>query len=176
MSLVPVIREQIDFARNYTTQLIDHVPTEEWFRQPTEGVSHVAWQVGHLAMAQYRMALERVRGRRSGDAELISDAFLAHFGRDSVPDPNLPRNPSVAEIRAVFLRVHQRVLDELLDHGHALAAHPDSGQHRVRAVRGRRPLGHPCHRLLPHRGVPVMGPRPEPGQQVPEHALLEDTP
>jgi uncharacterized damage-inducible protein DinB len=115
MSLVAAVREQIVFARNYTTKLIDHVPAEEWFRQPAEGVSHVAWQLGHLAMAQYRLALERIRGRRPGDEELISDAFLAHFGRESVPDPNASRNPSVAEIRAVFTRVHQAVLDELLD-------------------------------------------------------------
>jgi uncharacterized damage-inducible protein DinB len=115
MSLVAVVREQIVFARNYTAKLIDHVPEQDWFRQPTEGVSHIAWQVGHLAMAQYRMVLERVRGRRPGDEELISDAFLAHFGRESVPDPNPSRNPSVAEIRGIFMRVHQQVLDILLD-------------------------------------------------------------
>jgi uncharacterized damage-inducible protein DinB len=115
MSLVAIFREQIVFARNYTTKLIDHVPASDWLRQPAEGVSHVAWQVGHLAMAQYRMVLERVRGRQPGDEELIADAFLAHFGRLSVPDPDPSRNPSAAEIRAVFERVHQRVLEELRD-------------------------------------------------------------
>ena len=72
-------------------------------------------QAGHLAIAQYRLALERVRGRRPGDEALISDAFLTHFGRASVPDPNPSHNPSVAEIRGVFTRVHQQVLVELLD-------------------------------------------------------------
>jgi uncharacterized damage-inducible protein DinB len=131
MNLAAVIREQIVFARGYTTKLIDHVPTEEWFRQPTEGVSHVAWQVGHLAVAQYRLALERVRGRRPGDEELISDAFVAHFGRTSVPDPNSSRNPTAAEIRATFVRVHQQVLDELLDLRDATLDEPVSTPHRA---------------------------------------------
>ena len=104
---------QINFARTYTCRLLDCVPAELWFRQPTEGVTHVAWQVGHLAMAQYRLALERTRGPRPGDAELISDDFLALFGRDSAPDPAAERYPTPAELRAVFDRVHKEVMHEL---------------------------------------------------------------
>ena|SRR6516162_1282572 len=43
--------EQILFARNYTIRLLDQTPVTEWFRQPPDGVSHIAWQVGHLAFA-----------------------------------------------------------------------------------------------------------------------------
>ena len=42
----------------------------EWFRQPTEGVTHIAWQVGHLALAEYWLTLERIRGRRPDDLHL----------------------------------------------------------------------------------------------------------
>jgi hypothetical protein len=49
--------EQIVFARNYTNGLLDQTPTTEWFRQPPGGVSHVAWQVGHIAFSEYRPRL-----------------------------------------------------------------------------------------------------------------------
>jgi hypothetical protein len=111
--------EQIVFARSYTVRLLDETPAAEWFRQPPGGVSHVAWQVGHLAFAEYRMALERIRGPRPHDADLISAEFLRLFGRDSVPDPDPAKYPTPAEIRAVFDRVHGQALRELrgLDEG-----------------------------------------------------------
>ena len=59
------------------------------------------------------------------------------------------------------------VLHRLLDHGHPLAAHADRGQHGVRALLGRGPLGDADHRLLatgrpstrhPARAGPADGP------------------
>jgi hypothetical protein len=74
-------------VRHYTTALINTIDPADWFRMPAGGVTHVAWQVGHIAMAQYRLCLERVRGVRPEDEALISSEFLKQFGRDSVPDP-----------------------------------------------------------------------------------------
>ena len=54
MSRLQLAIEQIVFARTYTLELLDQTPTAEWFRLPAGGVSHVAWQVGHLASAEYR--------------------------------------------------------------------------------------------------------------------------
>jgi hypothetical protein len=105
--------DQIVFARAYTIRLIEAIDPGEWFRFPPGGVSHVAWQVGHLAMAEYRLALERVRGRLPADEAMISDEFLARFGRGSVPEADPSRNPRPSEIRAVLDRVHQQVLAEL---------------------------------------------------------------
>jgi hypothetical protein len=105
--------EQIGFARSYTNNLLDQTPAAEWFRLPPGGISHVAWQVGHLAMAEYRLALERIRGPKPQDAELISEHFLRLFGRESVPDADPARYPSQAEMRAVFDRVHEQALREL---------------------------------------------------------------
>jgi hypothetical protein len=113
MSRLQLAIEQIVFARNYTLRLLDQTPVAEWFRQPPGGVSHVAWQVGHLAFAQYRMALERIRGPQPQNADLIAEEFLRLFGRDSMPDPDPAKYPSQAEIRAVFDRVHEQVLREL---------------------------------------------------------------
>ena len=109
MSALQTALDQIVFARRYTVGLLDGLPEAEWFRMPAEGVTHLAWQVGHLAFAQYRLALERVRGPRHDDAELLPPVFLTAFGRDSVPDPDPSKYPSPAEIRTVFDRVHERV-------------------------------------------------------------------
>jgi hypothetical protein len=73
MSRLKLAIEQLTFARNYTNRLLDAVPVTDWFRQPAAGVNLIAWQVGHLAMAEYRLGLERIRGARPADVELISD-------------------------------------------------------------------------------------------------------
>lgn len=115
MSPLQTALGQIEFARRYTVRLLDGVPEAEWFRMPAEGVTHVAWQVGHLAFAQYRLALLRLRGPRAEDRELISDDFQGPFRATSVPDADPGKYPAPAAIRAVFDRVHERVLTELKD-------------------------------------------------------------
>lgn len=115
MSRLEMAREQIIQARSYTLWLLDQVDPALWFWQPPGCVTHVAWQAAHLAMAEYRLALERIRGRRPEDEALLSADFLARFGRDSVPDPDPARNPTPAELRAMLTRVHERVLSELRD-------------------------------------------------------------
>jgi hypothetical protein len=105
--------QQIAFARSYTVRLLDQTKHDDWFRIPPAGVSHVAWQVGHLAMGQYRLALERIRGSLPEDGNLISNAFLGLFARDSVPDADAGKYPSATEFRSVFDRVHEQVLREL---------------------------------------------------------------
>ncbi len=105
--------ENIVFARGYTRRRLDPFPVADWFRMPPGGVTHVAWQVGHLAMAEYRLVLDRVRGRRPDDANLISESFLKTFGRQSVVDPDPAKYPPAEEILAVFDRVHERVLADL---------------------------------------------------------------
>jgi uncharacterized damage-inducible protein DinB len=113
MSRLALLRDQIIAVRKYTARLLEAIDPGDWFRMDQAGVSHVAWQVGHLAMAEYRLALDRVRGQRPEDAALISAQFVQTFGRTSVPNPNPAVYPAVAEIRGVFDRVHQQVLTEL---------------------------------------------------------------
>src|SRR5262249_15877000 len=113
MSDLHTALEQIVFARRYTLGLLADVAPADWFRMPAEGVTHIAWPVGHPDYAQYRLVLERVRGKRDDDAELISGEFLQLFGRNSVPDPDPARYPDPAEIRTVLDRVYERVVRDL---------------------------------------------------------------
>ena len=103
--------DQIVFARNYTLGLLDQTKTEDWFRLPTGGVSHVGWQVGHIAFSEYRLALWRIRGPLPQDDNLFSADFKRLFGADSVPQANSPYPAD--ELRAVLNRVHEQVLREL---------------------------------------------------------------
>jgi len=105
--------EQIRLAREYTLRLLAMIDSADWYRIPPGGVSNVAWQVGHLAMAEYRLCLDRIRGVRPGDDEIIPRAYLTQFGRGSVPDPDPARNPPAEELRRVLERVHEQSLREL---------------------------------------------------------------
>jgi hypothetical protein len=112
MNRLEIALRRIETARGYTNKLLDNVKPDEWFRQPTEGVTHLAWQVGHLAVAQYGLALVRQRGVLPTDAEIITAEFRTHFGKGSTPQPHLAANPSPTAIRNVLDRVHQQVLAE----------------------------------------------------------------
>ena len=105
--------EHIVFARNYTSRLLDQTPTGEWYRLPAGGVSHIAWQVGHIAFSEYRLALWRIRGERADDTALFSPEFKRLFGANSLPQADSSYAP--AELRAVLGRVHGQVLLELAD-------------------------------------------------------------
>ena len=104
---------QIRFARDYTLSLISDIDTDEWLRQPSEGVSHLAWQIGHLAMAQYGLCLFRMRGRADIDLQLMSSSFRKKFSKGTTPDPDSARNPGPAEVRGVFDRVFEQSILEL---------------------------------------------------------------
>jgi uncharacterized damage-inducible protein DinB len=93
-------------------RFLEGLKPDDWFRQPPGCVTHIAWQVAHVAMAQYRLALERIRGHRPEDEQLIPEAILKQFGKGSTPEPDPSRNPSVESIRAVFDRVYQQALAE----------------------------------------------------------------
>lgn len=110
-----IVLGQLKFARDYTRSLIDDVDHADWFRQPAEGVTHLAWQIGHLAMAQYGLCLFRLRGRAEIDAGLMSSAFRKKFSKGTTPDPDPAKNPSPQEIRSVFDRVYEQTLLELPD-------------------------------------------------------------
>jgi len=121
--------EQIRFARSYTLGLASDVDPADWFRMPG-GVTHVAWQLGHLAMAEYRLALERIRGRRPEDDALIDAAFLRRFGPDA-PSPDARLYPSAAEIRAVLDRVHEQTLRELPHLSDDALGEPPARPHKI---------------------------------------------
>jgi hypothetical protein len=102
---------QIAFARQYTLRLLQDIDDELWFVRPAACPSHIAWQVGHLAMAQYALTLLRIRGKEPEDAELISKDFFRQFMKGTAPSDASDRPPwSADEIRQVFHNVHERCL------------------------------------------------------------------
>lgn len=114
-SVLEIACKQIQEAREYTLTLLGGLSDEECFRRPAEVTTHVAWQVGHLAMAEYGLCLFRIRGRRPEDLDLMSSKFRKQFSRGSTPSSDRSIYPSAAEIREVFDRVHGQAMTELAD-------------------------------------------------------------
>lgn len=115
MSRLQLAIEQIQFARDYTKRLLAATDDDDWFRQPPGGVTHIAWQVGHIAVGEYWLALVRTRGQRPEDEALIPMAFQQPFERFTTPSFDATKYPSVAEINAVLDRVHEQTIRELRD-------------------------------------------------------------
>jgi hypothetical protein len=106
--------EQIKFARSYTQSLLAEFDEADWFRVPAGSPTHIAWQVGHLAMAEYGLCLFRVRGRRTEDLELMPSKFRKQFSRGSTPEQDPSGYPSLTELRATFDRIHHQCLAEIV--------------------------------------------------------------
>jgi len=113
MSRLDLVIEQIATARRHTEGLIEGLAPADWFRQPAEGVTHVAWQVGHLAYAEHLLLMERRRGQRPQDEELIPARFRALFERGASPVPEASNYPGPEAIRHVFHEVHRQAIAEL---------------------------------------------------------------
>lgn len=107
---------QIKFARDYTKQLLADVEEDEWFRRIDGCPTHLAWQVGHLAMAQYGLTLVRVRGREISDRELFPKQFYTCFKKGSDPLASETEYPSMDEIHETLDRIHSVSMEELAKH------------------------------------------------------------
>ncbi|MCA9120876.1 MAG: DinB family protein [Planctomycetaceae bacterium] len=112
-------RKQIEFARSYTKTLLADLDTDDWFSIPVGSASHVAWQVGHLAMAQYGLCLFRIRGRQPVDTDLMSSAFRKKYSKGTTPDPEPSNNPPIEEIQTVFERVYDQAMTEMAGYDEA---------------------------------------------------------
>jgi len=117
-------RKQIEFARSYTKSLLADIEPDDWFTIPNGCVTHLAWQVGHLAMAQYGLCLFRIRGRQPVDMELMSSAFRKKYSKGTTPDPDPANNPSPAEIMQVFDRVYDQAMAEMAGYDEATLGEP----------------------------------------------------
>jgi hypothetical protein len=105
--------EQIKFARAYLLTLFQDIADDEWFRMPPGASTHLAWQVGHVAMAEYGLCLFRMRGRKTEDLELMPSKFRKQFSRGSVPDPDPANHAPPSELLATFHKIHDQCLAEL---------------------------------------------------------------
>lgn len=104
---------QIEFARKYVLQLIEDIPDSDWFLEVSSCPTHLAWQVGHLAMAQYALTMLRIRGKEREDEKILSKKFFRSFQKGTTPTFDRAEYPDVTEIRATLQRVHEISLCEL---------------------------------------------------------------
>lgn len=125
--------QQIEFARGYTLGTLEGIGEGDWFTMPAGCPTHVAWQVGHLAMAEYGLCLFRQRGRQEIDLSLMTSGFRKLFSRGSAPQADAAKYPSPGEIRATFERVHAQALKELPALTEAQLAEPVEMPYAVQA-------------------------------------------
>jgi DinB superfamily len=116
-------------SRIFTKQFLGDLTDAEWFWSPPQYTTHMAWQVGHITVAQYSLCLRRVRGRTKADESLISDAFIEAFKLGSKPVAEPENNPPLDEIRRVFDAVHQQSVDELAGRSEAELDEPLAEPH-----------------------------------------------
>lgn len=110
---IPQLLRHLKFTRKYTKSLLEDLDEKDWFAQPQEGISHIAWQVGHIAMSQYGLALFRQRGRAEVDLELMPSSFRKKFSRGTTPDSDQEKYPSPADIIQILDRVFEQVQIEM---------------------------------------------------------------
>ena len=106
-------KAQISSAREYLMSNLDGLSDDDWFWMPETKESHIAWQVGHLCMAQYGLTLFRQRGRAEVDTKLMSGKFRKKFMKGTTPDPDRETHPQPAEILEVLNRVNDQMLVEI---------------------------------------------------------------
>ena len=106
---------QVQWMRQYTQKLIETVPHDLWYTMPPGTTTHVAWQVGHLAVSQYGLMLFRQRGRVEADIELMPGWLRKNFGRGSQPataNPNV-KQPTPETLLEHFNAIHAQACAEV---------------------------------------------------------------
>ena len=104
--------QHIRSTRGYFLTLLEELSDDDWYWSPSPPITHIAWQVGHVAVAQYGLTLFRQRGRQEIDSELMSGQFRKLFMKGTTPADDRQQYPSPAEIRLVLDRVFQQVEQE----------------------------------------------------------------
>lgn len=105
----------IEFARKYSLSLLQDLSDDDWFWSPEQYTTHIAWQVGHLAMSEYGLTLFRQRGRNLDvDKGLMSSKFRKLFMRGTKPVADRDAYPEPSEILAALDRVHNQMRTEII--------------------------------------------------------------
>jgi hypothetical protein len=100
-------------SRIFTKRFLADLTDADWFWTPSQYTTHLAWQIGHIATAQYGLCLRRVRGRTKEDESLISDAYIEAFTIGSKPVADPKQYPTLDEIKQVLGAVLDRSVSEL---------------------------------------------------------------
>ena len=113
MSQLTAAIAQINAARQYTLGLLADLPADAWFFMPTPAVTHIAWQVGHISIAQYRLGVAFHREPNPADAAWLPANYRELFGRDSTPQADPSLYPTPAQILANLDEINRHVIAEL---------------------------------------------------------------
>jgi len=115
-----IVIDQIARTRQYTCLVLDHTDRHRWFELPAGCPTHIAWQAGHITVAQVIHALGTVAGQ-PGTSPLRA-TWIERFGKGSaaVADPTAypPPTEIVAGMDAVFTQtmiVLKNLPDSVLD-------------------------------------------------------------
>jgi hypothetical protein len=138
------------FSREYTNSLLADIPDDRWFESPG-GITHVAWQVGHLASAELRLGLIRIRGPRLIDDELYPPSVRQYFVGDDTPRTDPAVYPSPARFREILENVRRQFLAELPTFTDGQLAEPLSQPHRFCRTKAECLVWAPRHELI-HAG------------------------
>ena len=111
-SRIDIALEQIRSARSYTLTLLEGLTDDQWFWMPDSMPTHIAWQVGHIAIAQYGLTLFRQRGRHTDDANLMTSPVRKLFMKGATPKQR-DDYPTVDEIVALMERVSAQMEKEV---------------------------------------------------------------
>lgn len=104
MTQLELLIDRLQTARGWTKSLLADIEDSRWFEMPAPGVGHVAWQIGHLASSQVALVHMRCFNMKFGD--VLEESIIPTFGRGSSPVADKSKYPPLAEIRAMFDRVH----------------------------------------------------------------------
>ncbi len=103
---------QMRFSREYTLTLVSDIPFEAWYEQPAGIPTHLAWQVGHLAVAEYGLMLFRQRGRAEGDLELMPGWLRKKFSRGTSAVSADETGVRPEDLRNILDKIHQQAMLE----------------------------------------------------------------
>ena len=104
---------QLNRTRVLSLQMIDRNDQGKWYEMPM-GITHVAWNVGHIAIAEYFLGLYLVRGSRDSDATIIPETYRGLFGYGSEVSADPTIYPSPDELLTVLEQVHIRNAEKVL--------------------------------------------------------------
>jgi hypothetical protein len=103
---------QMRFAREYTLTMISDIPFEAWYEQPAGIPTHLAWQVGHLAVAEYGLMLFRQRGRAEGDLDLMPGWLRKKFSRGTSAVSAEETGVRPEELLDILDKIHKQAMLE----------------------------------------------------------------
>ncbi len=138
-SLAPRIEiaiRRIEFARVYSRSLLAGLTDDQWFWTPAQYTTHIAWQVGHIAMSEYGLTLFRQRGRNLDvDKQLMSSKFRKRFMRGTQPVADRDAYPTPIEILEALDRVHAQMRLEVVNFSDTELDEPQDPPHSAYATR-----------------------------------------